>query len=279
MKNHLQLGKFDGSLFGYPARLHQPLLSTMRILFIVHQYAPRWIGGTEVLVQRLAKQLLTTGHQPVVVTYEESPSNRVADFGIRSTEVDRVPVHEIHYNLSCDPVPSLAEYDNAMTAQWLGQVIDVADPDVAHVAHGMKMSGAVFPVLRRHGIPIVTTLSDFWFICMRHTLLRPGNVLCDGPDHRYRCLRCAGATHGFAAPLATRYPEPWLWWIAALREALSFAGIGRRSKVTRDIHNVAQRAERLRDLLLNSDHRVFRFPKGHVCPQRLSERADCGHPP
>ena len=228
----------------------------MRVLFIVHQYAPHWIGGTETLVQQLTRRLLATGHEPSIVTYYESASSHAQDFGIYPTEVDGVRVYELRYNLSCDPEPSLAEYDNARTASWLDQLIVAIKPDVAHVAHGMKMSGAIYRVLRDRSVPVVTTLSDFWFICMRHTLLRPDNVLCKGPDHRYRCLRCAGVTHRFAAPLATKYQEPWLWLVAAWHELRSFVRNEPRSELVRDIRNVACRKKQLRRLLLQSDRIV-----------------------
>jgi glycosyltransferase involved in cell wall biosynthesis len=230
----------------------------MRVLFIVHQYAPHWIGGTEILVQQLTGQLLATGHEPSIVTYYESASSHAQDFGIYPTEVDGVRVYELRYNLSCDPEPSLAEYDNARTASWLDQLIVAINPEVVHVAHGMKMSGAIYRVLRRRSVPVVTTLSDFWFICMRHTLLRPDNVLCKGPDHRYRCLRCAGVTHRFAGALTTKYPEPWLWLAAAWHELRSFLRNGSGDALAREIRNVAGRKKRLRRLLLHSD-RIIAF--------------------
>ena len=228
----------------------------MRVLFIVHQYAPHWIGGTETLVQQLTRQLLATGHEASIVTYYESASSHAQDFGIYPTEVDGVRVYELRYNLSCDPEPSLAEYDNARTASWLDQLIVAIKPDVAHVAHGMKMSGAIYRVLRRRSVPVVTTLSDFWFICMRHTLLRPDNVLCRGPDHRYRCLRCAGVTHRFAAPLTAKYREPWLWLIAGWHELRHFIRRDRDNELVRDVRNVARRKKQLRRLLLQSDRIV-----------------------
>jgi glycosyltransferase involved in cell wall biosynthesis len=236
----------------------------MRVLFVVHQYAPHWIGGTEILVQQLTKRLLATGHEPSIVTYHESASRYAQDFGIFPTEVDGVRVYELRYNLSCDPEPSLAEYDNARTASWLDQLIVAIKPDVAHVAHGMKVSGAVYRTLRRRSVPIVTTLSDYWFICMRHTLLRPGNVLCSGPDHRYRCLRCAGITHRFGTPLTTGHREPWLWLVAAWHELRSFVRRQDQNGIVRDIRNVAHRKKQLRSLLLQADRIVAlsNFQKG-----------------
>jgi len=230
----------------------------MRVLFIVHQYAPHWIGGTELLVQQLTRQLLTAGHEPIIITYYEAASSHAQDFGIYSTEADGVRVYELRYNLSCDPEPSLAEYDNARAAHWLDQLVSAIKPDVAHVAHGMKMSGAIFRVFRRRSVPVVTTLSDFWFICMRHTLLRPDNVLCKGPDHRYRCLRCAGVTHRFAAPLTTKYREPWLWLTAAWHELRNVLARDGRNELVRDIRNIARRKKHLRSLLLQSD-RIIAF--------------------
>lgn len=228
----------------------------MRVLFVVHQYFPRSIGGTEMVVRGLAGRLVAAGHKACVVTYHESPSNRPEDYGVRLTEFEGIPVHEIHYNLSCHPEPSRAEYDNQITAQFFSEVPDEVRPDVAHVAHAMKLSGAIFRVLRDKHVPVVTTLSDYWFLCMRHTLLRPKDELCNGPDHRYRCLRCSGVTHGFALPHSVTRPDPWLWLLGAFSELTDRAQPA--GSFSRDVRNVARRRKRLLDALLQSD-RILAF--------------------
>ncbi len=228
----------------------------MRVLFVIHQYFPHWIGGTEMVVRRLASRLVAAGHDARVVTYHESASNRPEDYGVRLTEFDGVPVHEIHYNLSCHPEPSRAEYDNQITAQFFADVVNEIRPDVAHIAHAMKLSGAIFGVLRDRHVPVVTTLSDYWFLCMRHTLLRPGDVLCSGPDHRYRCLRCSGVTHGFAMPQSVTTRDPWLWLLGAFSELTDRRQ--RAEAFSRDVRNVARRRKRLLGMLLQSD-RILAF--------------------
>jgi glycosyltransferase involved in cell wall biosynthesis len=53
-------------------------------------------------------------------------------------------------------------------------------------------------MLKEEGLPVVVTLSDFWPICLRHTLLRWDHQVChSGPVGPLTCLGCAQATYGY----------------------------------------------------------------------------------
>lgn len=225
-----------------------------RVLLAVHQYFPNWIGGTEMLVRGLATRLERDGHEPVIATYEESPANDPAQYQVWNSTQDGVEVFHIPYNLSCAQEPSRAEYDNTDTARNFGAVLDRIAPDVVHVAHAMKLSGAIFAAAQSRGIPIVTTLSDYWFLCLRHTLVRPDGSLCSGPDRRYKCLHCAAVTHGFAKPFALEQPEPQLSETARRTERYRAAlGPFWPFPFARDVVNIAERLPRSIAALQRSD--------------------------
>ncbi len=115
----------------------------------------------------------------------------------------------------------------------------------------MKLSAAVVPALKQAGIPLVATLSDYWPLCLRHTLLRPDGVICaTGPDHRHRCLACAQATHHFATPQQSCADEAALWEHASRVE-----GDAAHPDATfrRDVLALARRTETVRADMLAAD--------------------------
>lgn len=226
--------------------------AAMRLLFLTHQYFPRHIGGTEMLVRGLVTRMTALGHEVTVITHVESFSDQLHDFGFRVAQFDGVPLWELHASLSCAPHPAEAEFSNPMLAELVARAARELRPDVIHAAHLMKLGGAVALRLKRDGFPVVMTLSDFWPLCLRHTLMKPDGSVCQtGPDHPQRCLVCAQATHGFGRPLSACANETELW--AAARRAAAEPPGGTDSAFRRDVLALARRRDSLRDALLGTD--------------------------
>ncbi len=169
----------------------------MKVLFLTHQFLPRAVGGTELYTLGLAQALLGLGHQPRVVTYVESPSNRTEAFVPEDGEVEGVAFTEIPFNLSVASRPARAEYANVFTAARVAQVLKREKPSLVHATHLMKLGAACVAPVNEAGVPFIATLTDFWSICGRHTLLRSNGRLCQGPRHTLDCVPCLRDTHGF----------------------------------------------------------------------------------
>jgi glycosyltransferase involved in cell wall biosynthesis len=180
-----------------------------------------------------------------VITHVESPSLNPNDYQARSAEHEGVPVTEIHYNLSRAAHPAHAEYDNPHIAELLRPVLNRIRPDVVHATHAMKLSGAAVGVCYELKVPVVLTLTDYWFICPRHTLIRWNDELCEGPRHDLDCVRCLHALHGFAGGIAQRLPAPGL-------RLASNIGSG-WSRSLRDVAAIRKRQGYLRDLVERAD--------------------------
>jgi len=172
----------------------------VKILYLVHQFLPCHIGGTELYTLGLATHAQQRGHQAEVATFVESASGDVADFQPTATRHADLPVTEIPYNLSVAPRPARYEYDNPFVARQVEGILERYRPDVVHATHLMKLSGASLEPAIRRRLPLVVTLTDFWSVCGRHTLLRSDGRLCGGPRHPFDCLPCMRATHGFTRP-------------------------------------------------------------------------------
>ncbi|RMF39703.1 MAG: glycosyltransferase, partial [Anaerolineae bacterium] len=102
-------------------------------------------------------------------------------------------------------------------------------PDVFHLFSGYLMGARPLRVAQEMGIPTVVSLTDFWFLCPRITMLRSDGGISTLPIDPVRCARCLGEEKrrfrylGKAAPaLAQVYWRLQKRNAAALRERLDF---------------------------------------------------------
>lgn len=219
----------------------------MKLLYLTHQYFPRHVGGTEVYTRGLVRHVIRSGHQARVIAYHENPSPDRQDSHIERTSYEGVPLVEVHYNLSVAEHPARAEYDNAFAAQAVRDELDCFRPDVVHVLHAMKLSGAAVQACVDAGVPVIVTLCDFWFLCPRHTLLQSNGQVCTGPDTPFKCVACVRDLHGFAALPETGGSTSRV----AVNHAATAAGsvgVG----LLADLTAINQRADFLRRVLLQT---------------------------
>lgn len=163
----------------------------MRILYLVHQFAPEFSGGTEKVTLNLAHAAQSEGHHVEVFTVSLRPGPPWREEGgLRSCLVQGVPVHAVPHqegrpleDLGFRPVPGMRERFEQFLA---------SRPrfDVVHVMHALRLNDAV-EVLRERRAGYVVTLTDFHMICHRINLIRLDGTLCGGPAGGRNCqLHC-----------------------------------------------------------------------------------------
>src|SRR5438132_346059 len=108
------------------------MMGRMRIAYLVHQYLPGHVGGTEIYTHGLARRAAAAGHDVIVLAYDECPSGNVADFVPRRRSHEGVPVVEFSYNLAVAPSVARYEYDNPFVAAQVRDVLASWDPAVVH---------------------------------------------------------------------------------------------------------------------------------------------------
>lgn len=140
----------------------------MRILIIHNRY--RQPGGEDVVVESELELLRSKGH--VVHLYEKSNDN----------------IHGL--GGAIDSIWSMS------IRQEIKAVIKKFKPDIAHIHNVFHtISPAIYGVIASHGVPIVQTLHNFRFYCIRGTFEREGNICerCLGRSvwngARYKCYR------------------------------------------------------------------------------------------
>jgi glycosyltransferase involved in cell wall biosynthesis len=163
----------------------------MRILMITDFYPP-FVGGVEVLVSSVSRELVRRGHHVAVAT--------LAAPGLPAGEDDAgVRVHRIRTSAQ-----RIGPLFKTQTRPWAPPTPDphavagirriVADerPDVVHGHDWLARS--YLPLKRRGGRPFVMSLHYFTLSCPKKNLMFEG-APCSGPALT-KCLGCAGRHYG-----------------------------------------------------------------------------------
>lgn len=160
----------------------------MRILILVHGYPPTYADGAELRAERTARALIERGHDITVMTVESVDAADDHPPYLDSSQ-DGVRIRRLYLSARTNGRPPVWEYDNSETAAALAQLIDDHRPDVIHLFSGYLMTGSVVRQAREMGVPVIVSLTDFWWLCHRITLLRTDGARCHGPTPA-GCARC-----------------------------------------------------------------------------------------
>ncbi|MBW2605948.1 MAG: glycosyltransferase family 4 protein [Deltaproteobacteria bacterium] len=162
----------------------------MRIIYVLHQFFPRHVTGTETYTLGLAKALQKKGHEVAVLCYEHNHLQGIPRQGIIDDEYDNIPVRRLCYDPRLAPNPVYYEYYNPLMGEWARACFREFKPDVVHFTHCAFLTSAVIEAAAKLKIPAILTLTDFWFICPRMQLLRDNEEVCEGPKNPADCLKC-----------------------------------------------------------------------------------------
>jgi glycosyltransferase involved in cell wall biosynthesis len=164
----------------------------MRILYLVHQYPPEFIGGVEVYTQEVARALARRGRQ-VAVFCRSYAAGHSAD----TNQQDGITIYRLSTGASSPAQRVLATWRHpGILAHWQ-RVINEFQPHLVHVQHLMGLPVGLIAYLHRMRIPYLITLWDYWWICANANLLTNyDHSLCDGPKAYLNCARCAVARTG-----------------------------------------------------------------------------------
>ncbi|MGH7964310.1 MAG: glycosyltransferase family 4 protein [Candidatus Binatia bacterium] len=158
----------------------------MRIVQVVQGLPPESLGGTEMYVSYLSRELMRRGHEVRVFSRAADPHKEeyeVEDIsleGLAVTRINNTLRHLDHFSQS---------YTNSEIARHFGAFLDAFSPQVVHFHHLMYLSTTCIQEVTRRRIPVVMTLHDYWLICQRGRFLKPDLSLCPGQNDE-GCARC-----------------------------------------------------------------------------------------
>jgi glycosyltransferase involved in cell wall biosynthesis len=186
----------------------------MRILFLVHMFFPENRAGVETYTWQVARALAERGHEVRVLTARKIIS--LTTGATRNRSLDGLEITDAVNTLVFDDYAE--SYASAPMEEAFERVLDSWRPEVIHVQHLMHWSVRLPEIARRRGIPVLTTLHDYWFVCGRMgQLIDADGAMCEGPSP-HRCAPCLSQTFYRQPPEAAR-------WIERLTSIRRFTGL------------------------------------------------------
>ena len=162
----------------------------MKILFITNGFPSlRW-AGTETYTAGIAKSLQTRGNNVQILCCGEWAEGPNYWNGYQDDVYNDLRVRRINLNWKRSPDPFRYLYGNPVTAGYLTEYLEQIKPDLVHVSSCETLSASVLAVVKIHRIPLVLSITDFWFLCPQITLLRSDGDNCSGITTAWECLTC-----------------------------------------------------------------------------------------
>lgn len=161
----------------------------LKIIIAVHHLPPTYTGGAEWRAFRTATWLQTQGHTVRVVCIESINDVHTPDLRWVDETFNNLTVRRLSLNLANAPDPIKWEYDNPWIEAHLTEYLAEEKPDIFHLISGYLMTAAAIKAAKKQDIPVTVTLTDFWFLCARHTLQRTSGQICVH-NTSLDCVRC-----------------------------------------------------------------------------------------
>ncbi len=177
-----------------------------KVLLATHFFPPGHPGGTESYTYGLARTLLRKGHAPHVICAEGWGTGDSWLPRFEDSEYEGIPVRRLFWNWERASDPFVQLYDNHATEHEFASYLRDIQPDVVHITSCYALGAGIIRVAHRMGVPVLLTLTDFWFLCPRHTLLRGDGTLCPGPESAVICAKCMAANSRVFKTLSSVVP-------------------------------------------------------------------------
>ncbi|HKD99770.1 MAG TPA: glycosyltransferase family 4 protein [Planctomycetota bacterium] len=159
-----------------------------RILLVNPFTLPESVGGVQIHLDLLARELRQRGHE-VAMFRNDSSDPTAAEFSLRLAKHDGMRLHGVTYRWSDFDDGFHRLLTNPSIDRAFAEVLESERPDVVH-AHGLTcLSSTMLEEAKRRGARVGLTLHDFWMGCPRGQRITRQLDLCRTID-RKRCVPC-----------------------------------------------------------------------------------------
>lgn len=184
----------------------------MKILIISNFFPPFAIGGAEVVAERQAKALLARGHDIIVI------GGRPARPGIPAGSLEPESGHPFPvYRLAIRSLDPDLSFRWHAVAEQIRCFILLENIDIIHAHNLVGIGVPVLQIAQECNVPCVLTLHDYWGMCLRQTLLRPDQTVCQDIDDCHLCLQ---SIHYAGQRLPIRLRRDYVAWAIDQASAL-----------------------------------------------------------
>jgi glycosyltransferase involved in cell wall biosynthesis len=171
---------------------------TLRVVHVPFTFAPDEIGGTEIYVEALARELNLGGIETLILAPSSDDKNH-------SYEHNGLRVRRYRLAVTSDKMlQELYGEGDPTAAEEFAQILDEENPDIVHLhAFTRGVSLSLVREAKRRGIPAFFTYHTPTVSCQRGTLMIWGKEICDGVLDARRCAACSLEGRGMPRPAAT----------------------------------------------------------------------------
>jgi glycosyltransferase involved in cell wall biosynthesis len=219
----------------------------MKILLVTSFFPPTRTAGTEILTFKYAQTLLARGYQVQVLCAGDWENGRRYWNGYQDEIYQNIPVRRINLNWNKSPNPNAYLYNNPRVQQHLQDWLNHWKPDLVHITSCITLSASVITSVKMLGLPVVLTLTDFWFICPRINLLKYDKTLCSGITTSQECIRCLLWDSNIYRKLVNESGDAFATWV--FEENSKIPIINRQRGLRGMALNIGQRKKYLKDIL------------------------------
>ena len=154
----------------------------MKIIHLPFCFDPDPMGGTEIYVEALARELTKLGIENLIA----APASQNQTYTYNNLVVKRFAISSDIQNLK-----EIYGEGDKQGAKEFGKILDQEKPDLVHL-HAFTR-GASLRIVREcksRGIPVIFTYHTPTVSCPRGTLLHWGQTVCDGEIEISKCTAC-----------------------------------------------------------------------------------------
>jgi glycosyltransferase involved in cell wall biosynthesis len=159
----------------------------VRIAQVITLFLPEFVGGATLACERVARGLRARGHD--VAIFCGRPGAEASAGGIHTWEVEGLPITGVDAAsgyVALDP----RGYRHAEITPHFEHFLDRHRPDVVHLHSIQALGTTLLEAAAARRIPIVVTLHDWWWFCVRLFLVDPAGFACAPRVDSGRC-HCA----------------------------------------------------------------------------------------
>ncbi|WP_455645977.1 glycosyltransferase family 4 protein [Methanosphaera sp.] len=155
----------------------------MKICYISNLYPPNVLGGAEIIVEKMALELVKRGHESIIIT--TSPYNKKHVINRDNTtiyQINTTKLYPVYKQTEASglkkPLWHLFDLWNNATLKEIKKILVEENVDLIHINNFKGLSLSCFKVGKDLNIPVIFESHDFSLICPRANLIRGNNTLC-----------------------------------------------------------------------------------------------------
>lgn len=159
----------------------------MKICIVSNLYPPHILGGAEIIVDKLVRNIAEKNYEVVVITCSTDNEEHVKkEDNITFYFINKTKLYPVYKQTEAKgylkPAWHLFDLWNKACEDRIIEIVKKEQCDIIHINNFKGLSLSCFEVGKKLNIPVVFESHDFSLICPRANLIRGNNTLCENKN-------------------------------------------------------------------------------------------------